>query len=206
MTDLVFAWLPQYGVPALFATLIATSVGVPFPGTLLLLAVGALVSQDELSLWQVLVFGTAGAIIGDQIGYLFGRWGGEPALERVLNRTGGADRMDRARVFADRWGAFGIFITRWLIGPLGPWINVSSGIAAYPWPRFLFWDVLGDTIWVVLYVMIGKFFSDQVADIADFTTSMSWALIGVLIAAVTGWQIAQHFHHAQSDTAESVET
>ena len=59
---------------------------------------------------------------------------------------------------------------------LGPWINVTSGIAAYPWLRFLFWDALGEILWVVLFVCLGYIFSDSVQ-----------ALIEILLAAINSY-------------------
>jgi hypothetical protein len=60
-----------------------------------------------------------------------------------------------------------MFFSRWLVTELGPWLNVTSGIAGYPWRRFIFWDVLGEVLWVVLYVMLGYIFSDRVQYIAE---------------------------------------
>lgn len=78
MSEQLLAWLPLYGVPVLFGFLVVTSAGVPFPGTLMLLAVGSFVAQSEMNLWQVLIVGSAGAIVGDQIGYCLGLGAGRP--------------------------------------------------------------------------------------------------------------------------------
>lgn len=75
--------------------------------------------------------GTAGAVIGDQIGYAAGRFGGRPLLNAVTKRIGGADKVDKAEAFSRKWAGFGIFPSRWLIGPLGPWINVTSRLSEY---------------------------------------------------------------------------
>src|SRR6185369_7070306 len=98
------AWLSLYGVPALFGILVVTCAGIPFPDTLLLLAVGSFVAQGEMKLWEVLVVGSAGAIIGDQIGYGLGRWGGRRLVRRITNKMGGEDKLIRAEAFSHRWG------------------------------------------------------------------------------------------------------
>ena len=76
MTDEILALLPLYGTPALFGILIVFCAGLPGPASLLLLVVGSLVAQGELSLWPVLVAGSAGSVIGDQIGFFAGQLGG----------------------------------------------------------------------------------------------------------------------------------
>ena len=64
MIDQLLAWIALYGVPAFFVILVVTSAGIPFPDTLMLLAVGSFVAQGEMKLWQVLVVGSVGAIVG----------------------------------------------------------------------------------------------------------------------------------------------
>ena len=104
----------------------------------------------------------------------------------------------QARALAARWGALGIFLSRWLIGPLGPWVNVSSGLAAYSWARFVFWDVLGEALWVGLYVTAGKVFSDQVTVIADLSSNLAWALVGMLLAAFSAWRLVHALRHDEA--------
>ena len=201
MSDQLLAWVSLYGVPALFGILLVTCLGVPFPGTLMLLAVGSFVAQGEMKLWQVLVVGSAGAIGGDQIGYWLGRWGGRRLVHRITDKVGGADMIKRAEAFAQHWGGAGIFFSRWLVGPLGPWINLSSGITGYPWPRFTLWDVLGEMLWVVLYVILGKTFSDRVQGLAELLGNLTWVIVGVIAAIILGWKLFQYFR--DPDVAES---
>jgi membrane protein DedA with SNARE-associated domain len=193
VTDQLLSWLSLYGVPALFAIMVITCAGIPFPDTLLLLAVGSFVEQGEMKLWQVLVVGSAGALVGDQIGYCIGRWGGRGLAYRVTKRLGGTDRMKQAEAFSQRWGGLGVFLSRWLVGPLGPWINFSSGITAYPWPRFLLWGVLGEALWVVLYVMLGMVFSDRVQALAELLGNLTWLIVGLFAVTLLGWKVRQYF-------------
>ncbi|MGI8469448.1 MAG: DedA family protein [Pyrinomonadaceae bacterium] len=195
MIDRLLGMLALYGVAALFVMLVVTSAGFPFPDTLLLLAVGSFVEQGELNFWQVLILGSAGAIVGDQIGYCAGRFGGRSLANRITNRIGGSDKIRRAEEFSKRWGGAGIFFSRWLVGPLGPWINLSSGITAYPWMRFVFWDVLGEALWVVLYVTLGKIFSDRVQQVAEFLGNLTWVIVGVIVALILGWKLFQYFRN-----------
>ena len=111
------------------------------------------------------------------------------------HRFGRTSVLHRAEAFSARWGAPGIFFTRWLVTALGPWVNLSSGVAAYPVHRFLFWDVVGEALWVGLYVTAGKLFSDQVTVIADLSSNLAWALVGVLLAAFFAWRLMRILQH-----------
>ena len=73
-----------------------------------------------------------------------------------------------------------------------PWVNVASGIAGYPWPRFLLWDVLGELLWVILYVGIGYVFSNRVQAIAEILGNLTWLILGLLVTAILGWQLFRY--------------
>lgn len=197
MTDQLLELLTTYGLPALFVAMILAAAGMPFPSSLTLVAMGSFVAQGELSFWPVVAAGSAGAVIGDQIGYAFGRYGGRPLLAAVTRRIGGADKVEQAEANSRKWAGWGIFFSRWLIGPLGPWINVTSGLTEYPWARFLALDVAGEVLWLVIYVSLGRAFSDQVQTIASLLGNLTWVIAGLLAAALLGWKL---FGRSQAPT------
>lgn len=187
LDDYVLLGLAQYGLPALFGAILVAALGVPLPGTLLLLAAGAFVAQGGLDLWWVLGLATAAAVLGDQLGYGLGRWGSARLVARLSRWGGGADRLGQAERLARRWGGWGVFLSRWLLTPLGPLLNLTSGLARYPWPAFLCFDVAGEAVWVTLYVTLGRLFSDQAQTLSAALGNLTWALIGLVGIAVLGW-------------------
>ena len=193
MTDQLLALLPLYGTPALFGILIVSCAGFPGPASLLLLVVGSFVAQGEMILWRVLVAGITGAVIGDQIGFFAGRFGGRVLLRRVTKIVGGHGNIVRAEAFTMRWGGAAIFFSRWLVNPLGPWINLSSGIADYPWIRFILWDVLGEVFWVVLLITLGDIFSDRVQNLIEVLGELIWFFIGAIAVVILGWKLFVQF-------------
>jgi membrane-associated protein len=189
MREQILAALSQYGSPALFAVVTIASIGVPLPVNLLLIVTGSLVAQGVMPLWLAIALASAGSILGDQIGYAIGRWGGTALVSRFGGMLGGPERLAKAEAHARRWGGPGVFFTRWLITPLGSVINFTSGISEYPWMHFLLWDVLGETLGAALYIVLGRIFSDRVlaldAALGDFT----WMILALLAAVVLGWVI-----------------
>lgn len=189
MSTQLLELLTTYGLPALFGIMILTAAGMPFPSSLTLIVMGSLVAQGELSFWPVVLSGTAGAVVGDQIGYAAGRFGGRPLLGAITKRIGGADKVEKAEVFSRKWAGLGVFLSRWLIGPLGPWVNLTSGLAEFPWLRFIAIDVAGELIWLLIYVSLGRTFSDQVQAIADVLGNLTWAIAGLSAAGLLGWKV-----------------
>ena len=190
---------------AAFVILFLCAIGAPLPGTLFLLALGSFVTQGDAELWQVLLIALAAVVIGDHVDYGIGRVGGRRAVDSFARRIGQVEAMARAEAFSARWGAPGIFFTRWLVTALGPWVNFSSGVASYPWHRFLFWDVLGEALWVGAYVTLGRLFSDHVQYLAEIIVNLGWSLIALGLAALSGWALMHELTKAARERQEAVE-
>jgi membrane-associated protein len=189
MREQILAALSQYGSPALFAVVTIAAVGVPLPITLLLIVTGSLISQGVMNFWLAIGLAGAGSVIGDQIGYGIGRWGGNELVHRFTRLLGGPERLEKAQSTARRWGGPGIFFSRWLVTPLGPWVNLASGLAGYPWMRFLVWDALGEFLGTLIYVGLGKVFSDRVLALDAMLSDLTWAIVALLAAVLLGWKL-----------------
>jgi len=189
LTDQVLAALFVYGLPVLFGAILICSLGIPFPISLLLVVAGSLVEQGEMKLWQVIAVASFAAILGDQIAYGLARWAGRRLVNRIGRKIGAEKKIKQAENFTKRWGGSGVFVSRWLVTALGPWVNLASGIAAYSWRRFLFWDVLGEVLWVALYVSIGYAFSNRVQAVRDILGNLTWVILGVIATVILGWQL-----------------
>jgi membrane-associated protein len=198
IADQLLAALLTYGLPVLFLIIVVASVGIPLPVTLMLVAAGSFAKQGEMKVSYVIAVAAGAAILGDQIGYGIARWGGRRLIDRVTKRIGGANKIQKAESLSKRWGGAGIFFSRWLITELGPWINVTSGLTAYPYPRFVFWDIFGEVLWVCLYVLLGYKFSDRVQYLVEILGNLAWVILGVLIALVLGWKVVKYLRPSKA--------
>ena len=197
MNDQLLAAVSQFGAPALFGIVTIAAIGVPLPITLLLIVAGSMISQGAMNLWWAIGAAGAGSILGDQAGYAIGRWGGPAVITRLSGLFGKRASLETMEAKAKAWGGPGIFITRWLLTPLGPWINLVSGTAGYPWHRFLLWDVLGELTAAVLYISLGRFFSDRVTALGAVLGDLTWAIAALLAAIVLGYQLWAHLRRAR---------
>ncbi len=201
MTEEILALFALYGLPGICVILAAGQFGVPLPTSILLMTAGALIADGDLTATQVFAWALAGAVLGDQSGYAVARFGGRSLLDRVF-KGGASDTgsFARAERFSARWGGFGVFFSRWLVSPLGPWINLTSGLARYHWGKFLFWDVAGESVWIIGYLSIGYAFSRSIAGIAELLANLGW-LIGAaavtLLLGVLMWRAVKR-HRARS--------
>lgn len=178
------AAVAAYGGAALAVILAINCLGVPFPTSLVMLAAGALSADGDLAYWDTGLLATAGAVLGDQTGYWLGRLGGGPMVARLAGRLNATAAIAKAEVFARRWGGIGVFLTRWLLSPLGPYVNLVAGAAGVGWPVFLVWSTLGEGLWVFLYTGLGFAFADRIEAVADILGNAAWFLVA--LAATVG--------------------
>lgn len=153
MTAWLLALVPTYGLWLLAGCTFLSCLAVPLPASILLLAAGGFVAAGDLPLWGCVLAALGGALLGDQAGFGAGRWGGAPLLDRLGRRV---SLLARARGHLARRGDGAVFLSRWLVSELGPFVNLAAGAAGLPWARFTLWSVLGEAIWVGLYVGVGR--------------------------------------------------
>lgn len=128
-------------------------IGIMLPATALLLFTGGLIGAGTVALMPVLVWGIAGAIVGDAISFWVGRWIG-PSILRWRFAKQHRTTVARARLFFYRYGFLSIFFGRFL-GPLRCTVPTIAGVMGMsPW-RFLWANVLSAFIWVPLMLSPG---------------------------------------------------
>lgn len=125
------------------------SMGIPVPGEITLVTASLLSVTTKIDPWWVAGAASAGAIIGDSIGYFIGRRGGRHLLERVGRRFPkhfGPTHLAKAERAFQRWGVWAVFFGRFiallriLAGPL-------AGALHVPYGKFLAANALGGLTW-----------------------------------------------------------
>ena len=135
------------GLPVIGVVVGVEALGIPLPGETAVIFGGLAASQGRLSIVAVIVVAAAGAIIGDNVGFVIGRKGGRRLLERP-----GRFYAERQRMLAvgdpffERHGPKAVFLGRWITG-LRVWTSWLAGASDMRWPTFLVWNALGGTAW-----------------------------------------------------------
>jgi membrane-associated protein len=192
--DTLLALIPVYGVTLVFTSVALGCFGVPAPATVSLVVAGAFVEAGQVPLVPVVAAGLLGAATGAQAGYWVGVRGGGWAARRGVAR---ARSFARAREWIARWGAAGVFLSQWLMSPLGPPINVASGMLGMPWGRFTVWCAIGQAIWVGLFVGLGYAFSHSLPLIVDLSRSLGLVLVFGVAAAAAAYLLRRRLAYAR---------
>lgn len=80
-----------------------------------------------------------------------------------------------------------MFLSRWLLSPLGPWVNAAAGLSDMPLRRFTPWEVTGEALWVALYVGTGHAAAGSIEAAQAAIGNALGALVAGAGAAALGW-------------------
>jgi len=175
MTDWLLGLVPTYGLWLLAVATFLSCVAIPIPASILMLAAGGFVASGDLPLTGTVGAALVGASLGDQVGYVLGRTGGAFVIKWLGSR---AAPIERASRFLERRGNIAVFLSRWLISALGPYVNLAAGASGLSWARFTVWGVLGEAVWTGLYVSLGYAFTGNLAAASD----LAWTILGFVAA------------------------
>jgi membrane-associated protein len=181
------------GYPLLFLLVMGESSGVPIPGETALLTAGVLSSQGKLQIALCIGLAAAGAIIGDNIGYLIGRKGGR----WVLERPGAFERQRRlvlswGEPFFERHGPKAVFAGRFILG-LRVWASWLAGATHMRWRTFLVWNALGGICWATVMGLAAYLLGHAAGNV--ISTFGVFGLVAVAIALLTAF--AMHRRHSR---------
>jgi membrane protein DedA with SNARE-associated domain len=182
--------LRDWGYFAVAGFLFFEDFGVPLPGETMLIAASLYAGAGHLNVFLVGIVGFAAAVLGDNVGYLIGRWGGRRLLDRVgkyVLLT--PDRLDRGERFFNDHGGKIVVVARFVEG-LRQANGLIAGTIEMHWAKFVACNALGAALWVAVWTSLGYLAGDNVEKVSHYFTYGAIA-IGV-IAVLVLWR---HLHH-----------
>ncbi|MEU6846981.1 DedA family protein [Streptomyces sp. NPDC046716] len=143
--------IPAVAIYALVAGVIGLeSLGIPLPGEIVLISAALLSSQHgDVNPVVLGVCASAGAVIGDSIGYAIGRKGGRPLLAKLgakFPRHFGPAHVATAERSFEKWGMWAVFFGRF-IALLRIFAGPLAGVLHMPYWKFLIANFLGGVVW-----------------------------------------------------------
>jgi membrane protein DedA with SNARE-associated domain len=194
---LIDTLLSDFGLLAVFAFVMIESLGIPVPGeTMLITAAVYAGATGKLEIELVLLCAMAGAIIGDNIGYGLGRWGGL----RLLRRYGRYVRIDERRIKLGRYlflrhGGKVVFFGRFT-AVLRTYAAFLAGTLHMDWKRFLFFNAAGGILWSLVFGL-GAYWAQDAFHRLSTPANIAFGVIGLSVAAWLIW-----FGHRNAERLE----
>ena len=192
----------RYGYFVIFVPVMLETAGVPLPGETILLLSGVAASTGRIDPWIAIAVGSAAAIIGDNIGYAIGRYGGRRVVLRLAHIGHIEKSLTWGEQFFARHGGKTVFLARWIFGLriFGAWI---AGMVHMPWRVFFLWNAAGGITWCISVIGLGYFFGNSL-DVIEKALGIG-GVIAVISAAGVGLVFWRRFEkrklHEHDDDA-----
>jgi len=178
--------IQQYGYVAVFTGIFFEDFGLPAPGEAVLIAGALLASQGELHIAPLLIIAIAGAVAGDNVGFLIGRYGGRRLILRfgrylLITR----ERLNRAEHFFQKRGAVVVVFARFF-EVLRQLNGIVAGTAKMRWWRFLGYNALGAVLWVGFWGLLFYELGAKATGMFNFFKKTEFFIIGALVLLIAG--------------------
>jgi len=180
LNDLLF----QYGLYAVF-------ILVMFEGDITLLLAGVLAHSGffgEYSFAQVLIWGTVGGCLSDNIAYFGGRGFSEGVRQFRFYRAA----QPRLQTLTRKFGPLSIFLSKYIYGLR--WAScVFYGVGRMPYLRFVLLSFSSCFLWVFVLSGAGYFFSGAVMGLIGDFQRVGKVLLVIVILGIVGFYLAERF-------------
>ena len=185
----VISWGGYTGIVILMAI---ESACIPLPSEIIMPFAGYLVSTGQFNLFAAATAGALGCNLGSIVAYEAGKRGGRPFVERWGRYLLiGADELDVADRFFQRWGSLAVLVGR-LLPVIRTFIAFPAGVARMPLVPFHIYTFLGSWPFCLALAWLGmtlgdKWNSDPRVKAAFHQADLAIGLVLVALAALYIW-------------------
>lgn len=175
----------HYGYLAVAGFIFLEDFGTPFvPGETILISAAVFAGFGRLNIILVILIAFVAALIGDNVGFAIGDFGGRPLVERfgkfVLITP---KRLDKAEAFFSRNGGRVVVIARFIDG-LRQANGIVAGLSDMRWSVFVIYNAIGAALWVSTWSMVGYFGGSYIETIYKYGLYVSGAAFILLITYI----------------------
>ncbi|WP_370413469.1 DedA family protein [Streptomyces fradiae] len=132
-------------------------IGFFLPGDSLLFTTGLLVTTGKLDtpLWLVCALVVAAAVIGDQVGYLFGRKVGPALFKRPDSKLFKQENVEKAHEFFEKHGPKSLILARF-VPIVRTFTPIIAGVSRMNYRSFITFNVIGGLLWGAGVTLLGS--------------------------------------------------
>jgi len=159
--------IKSVGYLGIFGIVFAESgllIGFFLPGDSLLFTAGFLASQGYLNIYLLVAGILTAAILGDNVGYMFGKKVGPKLFNRKDSLFFHKDNLMRAEKFYEKYGPLTIVIARF-IPVVRTFAPIVAGIGRMKYRTFLSYNIIGGILWTIILTLAGFFLSKIIPDV-----------------------------------------
>lgn len=176
--------LNHYGYLAVALIVTIESFGPPLPGETIIIAAAIYAGAGSLNIWGVFFVAFIAAVVGDNIGYAIGHFGGTRLVVKYGKFVGATEeRYAKAEKFFVRFGGRIVIVARFVEG-LRQLNGIIAGTTKMPYRKFLVCNIFGSALWVAVWTIAGDQAGNHIQTIYNSGKYIAEGLIVLLIIAV----------------------
>ncbi len=169
MFDLI-TLIKTAGYLGIFGIIFAESglfIGFFLPGDSLLFTAGFLASQGFLNIWILIILTFVGAVLGDSVGYWFGKKTGDKIFTKEESLFFKKDNIHKAEEFFKKYGAKAIVLARF-VPIVRTFTPILAGVGTMHYKTFLIFNVIGGALWAIGVSLLGYFLGNLIPNIDKY--------------------------------------
>ncbi|MFE0640208.1 DedA family protein [Streptomyces sp. NPDC058877] len=176
--------IQTFGLIGVLAIVFAESgllIGFFLPGDSLLFTTGLLVTTGKLDqpLWLVCTLVVAAAVIGDQVGYLFGRKVGPALFKRPDSKLFKQENVEKAHEFFEKHGPKSLILARF-VPIVRTFTPIIAGVSRMNYRSFIIFNVIGGVLWGAGVTLLGA----SLGKIEFVHQHIEAILVGIVLVSV----------------------
>lgn len=187
MQNWITEFMGQFGYISIFLLITLENVFPPLPSEVILTFGGFMTTNTTLTIPGVIVFSTAGSVVGAVILYRIGFMLGIRRLENIITRWGHILRVKvkdvhKAGSWFKRYSYWAVFLCR-MVPLIRSLISIPAGISKMKFSLFILYTTAGTLIWNTLLVCAGAFLGnswDKVLKFMDIYSKIIYIILGLI--------------------------
>ena len=184
-SDWILDLIERYRYLAVSFLMLAENIFPPIPSEVVMPVAGIVAGRGDMSIWAVIISGTAGAVAGQALWFWLGLKVGKDRLKALARRHGrwltvSPRDVDKADRWFEKHGAKAVVIGR-IVPAIRTLISLPAGLACMPWPKFLLYSAVGSGIWTALLAYAGFALGERQENITGYIGPVSTVVFAVIV-------------------------
>jgi membrane protein DedA with SNARE-associated domain len=199
MADWVIRLIEQTGYVGVFLLMFLETVFPPIPSEVIMPIAGLGAARGQMTLWGVVLCGTAGAMFGNFFWYLLARVIGIGRFQPFIDRHGRWLTLDwydveKAERLFGKYGSWVVGVGR-MLPTVRSVVSIPAGLLHMRLKSFLIWSTIGTAGWSSALAVAGYLLGQQFDDIEKVVGPLSAAVIGLIVLGYVYRQLTWRKRH-----------
>jgi membrane protein DedA with SNARE-associated domain len=179
-------------LPLFYITIALLSpFGIPLGATFVIIAAGSLSGtiEDYFFIVTLIFFGL---VVGDIAVYFTASYFRKNFTEKLSKYEKIEKKYEDGKDLFNKYGAWGIFLSRFVLLGLGAPLNYISGFSKYSFRKFLAFSASGEFLYVSIFGYVGFIFKDSWISLFDMINEFPYIILLIILAIFAFYQLKRY--------------